>query len=259
MKHLHIIVGKDNGVFLSEAFQQLQLEDTTVLCIEDDFSYGPLRDPEIPFSLLRHQFWQALSPSEVLDAIRDLEEIMAVLAQYKENPESLKVYFWMNNKVNEILAYYFLLFYLKPLLGALHVININGLPFLNDELQLFYPNSFKDINVKGIGKALKLARLITPSEMESDGDEWKLYQQMPEPIRTLKSGKQILAYNYDFIDEKIKDAVNTYPHKKWLRIFVSIKPDYSSWDQLIYNLRLQALINQNIIKVENGNLSIVTL
>lgn len=256
MNQVHIILGKDNATHLVDAFQLAEKEELRVLCIEDDFSYGPLRDPEQPFSLLRHQFWQTLGHTEILDPFHDLERIIELLNQCKED-ESVQVVFWMNNKAAELLTYYFLLHYLKTLVGRLFVININGLPFLNDDLQLFYPVSFKDINAKGIIKALKLARPITASEFEADADEWKVYQNEGATLRRIKSGKQIISVELDGYDQSIIDAINTYPQKKWARIYIQLKPVSNKLEQLFFNSRLQSLINQNIIHSDNGNLSVL--
>lgn len=257
MKHIHIVTGTEQAQHIAAAFGEFNVADAEVLAITDDFSYGPLRQRETPFSLLRNQFWNGLK-NDLNNSyeIRDLENILALLNRSQEAENGLTLHFWMSDRAAELLTYYFLLHYLKPLTGQLHIININGLPFLNDDLQLFYPRSFTEINARGIIKALKLSRLITASETEADGDEWKFFQQHPGTVRILSGGKQVAVHEAHYYDEKILEAVTLQPQKKWARIWPQVKPQANEFDLLVLNDRLQQLIQASRIKVEGGNLVI---
>ncbi len=255
MKHIHIVTGTEQAQHIAAALEASNVEDTEILAITDDYSYGPLRQPDVPFSLLRNQFWNGLK-GDIGNSyeIRDLENILSLPARSTEANGELTVHFWMSDKAAELLTYYFLLHYLKPLAGRLHIININGLPFLDDELQLFYPRSFTEINVRGIVKALKLSRVITASEIEADGDEWKFFQQHPGTVRVLSGGKQVAVHDADYYDEKILEIIRLHPQKKWARLWPLVKPQGNEFDQLILNHRLQHLIQESRVKAEGGSL-----
>lgn len=257
MKHIHIVTGTVQAQHIAAALEEFKVADAEVLTITDDYSYGPLRQPDVPFSLLRNQFWNGLK-NDLNNSyeLRDLEQVLELLNRSKEAEGAIAVHFWMSDKTAELLTYYFLLHYLKPLAGQLHIININGLPFLNDDLQLFYPRSFTEINARGIIKALKLSRPVTLSEIEADGDEWKFFQQHPGTVRILSGGKQVAVYEAHYYDEKILDAVALHPQKKWARIWPQVKPQATEFDLLVLNDRLQQLIQASKLKVDGGNLVI---
>lgn len=258
MRNIHLVVGEANATHIQQALESYEISDSEVLPLLDNYSYGPLRKPDIPFSLLRNQYWNGLK-NNLTDnyELRDLENVLDLIKAGEGVEGEVLLHFWMSDKACEILAYYFLLHYLKPLMGQLHVININGLPFLNDDLQMYYPKSFTDINHKGISKALKLSRAITTSEFEADADEWKFFQQHPCNVRVAEGGKKIAVHEDDFYDQKIIDAIKLMPNKKWKRVLPQILPLYSEYDELFFNERLQLLLNKELIKVDNGNLVVV--
>lgn len=256
MKDFHIIVGKDNATHVSNALSENGFTDFEVLCLEDDLSFGPLRNPEVPFSLLRHSFWQNCSANQIIDSFQDLEHLLE-LKNTVLNLEDSRAVFWLNNKGNELLWYYLILHYFKSLQGKLYVLNINGLPFLDDTLQLFYPSTFVDINNRGIGKALKLARVLTISEMETDADEWKFFQNEGKDIRSLKGGKRFECLEIVGFDQKIIDTIQTYPQKKWPKLIQLLSPNANRWEQMFYSSRLNYLLEHNIISSDNNYYTII--
>jgi hypothetical protein len=82
----------------------------------------------------------------------------------------------------------------------LYVVNINGLPFLDVNGKVYYPKNISQILPKELIKARKLARLVTPSEMEVDTDEWKKLLQENAGIRTHEGGKKLLSRNENHYD-----------------------------------------------------------
>ena len=120
---------------------------------------------------------------------------------YKD--ETIQAWFWMAPAPADVCAYYWLLPYLTKHLGRFYVINITGLPFLNEQGQVFYPKSFSQILPKEIVKARRLARQVTPSEMEVDGDDWKRLVEENGGVRTHEGGKKIVSQGLDYYDKQL--------------------------------------------------------
>jgi hypothetical protein len=258
MKDIHIVAGAANALHIESALAAHHLENVEVITIVDDFAYGSLRQQDTPFSVLRNDYWNMLKKDfNHGNSLDDLEKVLALLNQYKTLDSAINIHFWMSNKANELLTYYFLLHYLKPLMSQLRVININGLPFLNDDLQMYYPNGFIDINHKGIVKALKLSRAITASEFEADADEWRFFQQHLGTVRILTGGKKIAIHEDTYYDATIIDLIRLHPNKKWTKLLPLVKPLCTDFDQIFLNSRLQQLVEQSVVKIENGNLCII--
>lgn len=258
--HYHLIVGSKNANHLSISFQKdSSLNAHSVICINDNFSFGPLRSSEVPFSLLRTNFWNQLSQDLSLNnTYNDLEQLLDIIKGIQNSNTNSKVHFWMTFSSRDILAYYFILHYCKTIKDYLYIININGLPFLDDDLKLFYPNDFIDINSRGILKALKLSRQITLSEFEADVDEWKYFQQHPLTIRILKSGKKIDLYDIDFYDQSIKDFVFANPSKKINKVLLFLNPKFCPHLEQFLISRIKYLIDNSYFILENGNVKFNT-
>jgi hypothetical protein len=258
--HYHLIVGEINAIHLNAAFQAGNILDSNkVICLYDNFCFGPLRSSEEPFSLLRTNFWnhlhQNLSHSFTYN---DLEQILNLLKEIQDANDTINVHLWMTATARDLLAYYFILHYCKSILNNLHVININGLPFLDDDLKLFYPQDFIYINYKGIIKALKLSRKITLSEFEADADEWKYFQQHPLLIRILKGGKKIDLYDVDYFDQFILDFVQSNPSKKINRILSFLNPNSILHLEQYLTSRIKFLLDCSLLIIENGNVKFNT-
>ncbi len=207
----HIVQGNANANNIKNAIAQGAALEGEVLVIEDAFSYGPLRKEGIPFGELRNQFWDSISnelQQKELFAFSDLEQLVALLS--KIDIDSDEIWYWMGNGKDDLITYYFLLHYLKKYMQIFKVININGLPFLDNDLKLFYPKSFADLPLKEIIKARKLARLLSPSEWETDMEEWKVLTQLADAgnIRVFKGGKQIQSISIDDIQKQILNHLN---------------------------------------------------
>jgi hypothetical protein len=100
-------------------------------------------------------------------------------------------------------TYHWVLQYLGKYVGRLYVVNIAGLPFLDENGKVFFPKSLSEIQPKELVKARRLARLVTPAELEVDGDEWKKLVIENAGIRTLEGGKRLLSKNEDLYDSQL--------------------------------------------------------
>jgi hypothetical protein len=93
--------------------------------------------------------------------------------------------------------------YLQKHRERFYVVNVGGLPFLDENGKLFYPKNISEITGKELIKAKKLARLVTPSEMEIDTDEWERIKADNAPIRVYEGGKKLSAKSDEHYDQQL--------------------------------------------------------
>lgn len=198
----HLVVGDEAATPLRAAFQTTLSSEQEIVVLRDLLNVGPLLKEEEgqKFSVMRSQFWQSiLPPSKEAIVVDDLERLLIISNEfYKE--EKHTVYFWMAPTAPDIVTYYWLLFYLKNHRERFYVVNVGGLPFIDEQGKLFYPKNISEIPSKELIKARKLARIITPSEMEVDIDEWEKIKTENAAIRTHEGGKKILSQQEGFYD-----------------------------------------------------------
>ena len=83
------------------------------------------------------------------------------------------------------------------------MVNIAGLPFLDENGKVFFPKSLGEIKPRELVKARKLARMVTPAELEVDGDEWKKLVEQNAGNRILEGGKRILSKPDEHYDNQL--------------------------------------------------------
>lgn len=198
----HFVVGDSAAESLSNAIAQESSMHGQLVILKDGLHHGVIAKEEAQsFSELRNNYWNVLLPNEkqpiVLD---DMERLLSISAEMFKN-EELVAWLWMAPAAADVCAYYWLLPYLSKHKGRFHIVNIAGLPFLDESGKLYYPKSIGQILPKELVKARKLARQVTPSEIEVDIDEWKRLVAENAPIRLLEGGKKIVSKPIDFYDE----------------------------------------------------------
>ncbi len=209
MKLIHIIAGELAAQPLREALLQDPDTNSELLVLQDQLQVGPLKTEDMGFSQGRTRFWQELQPELIhAEEIDDLERLMA-LSTRMSNQEDIQVWFWMAATPADVCAYYWLLHYLKKHQGKLFVVNGIGLPFIDDAGKLFYPDSWSELPPKEIIKAHKLARMITPSEWETDGEEWQQMVSENADMRTLAGGKKLKPTNINAYDNYLLSCCKT--------------------------------------------------
>jgi hypothetical protein len=255
MNKVHIIVGDHAAKPLLEAISQDENLNGEILVLKDILHVGPLRIAGIPFSEARSTFWNQVNAGigeTVL--VDDLERLMQ-LSTRLSNDEGIRLYFWMAPCPADVAAYFWLLQYLKKHAGRLSLININGLPFLDGEGKLFYPDSIGHLPVKEIIKAQKLSRVLTPSEWETDGEEWKKLSEENAGVRVLEGGKKLSGKGLDFYDEKLLLTVTQQAQKAGKLIHQSITKYGIPTGDSFLSWRLQELADGGKIVLEHGMVS----
>lgn len=202
MSIIHLAVGDIAANAIAAAIQNDEQTNGEVIVLKDVLSVGPLKDEAIgTFSEVRSDFWNTVSgEGQPVVTVDDLERLMQLSSRIS-NGEDLKIWFWMGPIPADVTAYFWLLHFLKKHSGRLSVINIAGLPFLDENGKLFYPDSFGNLPQKEILKARKLARVVAPSEWETDGEEWKKLIAENAGIRLLEGGKKLSGHSIDLYDD----------------------------------------------------------
>jgi hypothetical protein len=205
----HFVVGDLAAKPLSEALIQDDTTDAAIIILKDILNVGPIKKDEgQSFDEMRSTFWQAVLPFEKTSpAVNDMERLLEVSKKMYDD-DTIQAWFWMAPLAADVCAYHWLLPYLSKHVSRFFIINIAGLPFLNESGKLFFPQSIADIPTKEIIKAKKLARIVTPSEIEVDNYEWKKLQQENDGMRTHGGGKKLVSQNENYYDHILLDYCN---------------------------------------------------
>lgn len=200
----HIVVGDEAAKPLSEALLTDSENEGTIIVLKDILHVGPLLKEEgQKFSEMRSAFWQEVVPqSKEPVVVDDLERILQISNELHRS-EAPKIWFWMAPSPADTTAYYWLLFYFKNYCERFFVVNVGGLPFLDTNGKLFYPKNISEIPAKELLKARRLARAVTPSEMEVDMDEWEKIKNENAAIRIYEGGKKIAHKEATYYDQQL--------------------------------------------------------
>lgn len=177
-----------------------------VIVLKDILHVGPIqkeKEEGASFSALRSAFWQQILLNEKNPAqVDDMERLLEVSNKLFKDDED-QVWFWMAPWPADISAYYWTLKYLSKHQGRFYLINIAGLPFLDENGKVYYPKNISNILPRELVKARRLARLVTPAEIEVDSDEWNKMVQENAAIRTHEGGKKLISHNDDYYDNQL--------------------------------------------------------
>lgn len=226
MKIIHIVVGEENAKSIQESVSITETSNQSIFILKDCLNIGTLKSEMLPFSEHRNKVSQVLKPNQKSDYIDDLARLMQLSTQISNGAE-ISLIFWMSSNAEDVCAYYWLLHFLKKHQGKFAVINISGLPFLDEQMQLFYPKTIAEIPSKQIIKALKLKRVISTSEWEAEGEEWKMLVAENAEIRYLVNGKNILSKKVDFYDGQIIAALEDNKKSNKIRQDFIVKSNFS--------------------------------
>lgn len=189
---------------LSEAIHAESNMAGEVVVMKDLLHIGPLQKEEgNSFSAMRSAFWQKVVNNEKQPIeVDDMERLLEISnAMYKD--ESIHAWLWMAPWPADVCAYYWILPYLSKHKGRFHLLNIAGLPFLDMNGKVYYPKNISEILSKELIKARKLARQVTPAEIEVDGEEWRKLIMENAGIRTHEGGKKLISRNAEHYDDQL--------------------------------------------------------
>jgi hypothetical protein len=250
----HFIVGDLAAKPLLDAF--LEQEEAEVVVLKDILNIGPLEKEEgKSFSEMRATFWQKIAPNDKQEFILDDMERLLEISKKMYEDETVNAWFWMAPLPADVCAYYWLLHYLSKHNGRFLLVNIAGLPFLNDLGKLYFPKSIAELSTKEIAKATKLARPLSNSEIEVDTYEWKQIKANNAAIRTMVGGKKINHHAVDYYDHLLLTQCSSTFQKSNKIINAAVGKEISipTGDLfLAWRLRELAAIGTLQIQGENG-------
>ena len=188
----HFVVGDMAAQPLQEAILNEPSIQGEVIILKDLLHLGPLqREEGVSFSAMRSEFWNTVIGNDKQPVeVTDLERLMEASTQLTNNPEA-QIWLWMAPWPADVCAYHWMLSYLGKHMGRFYLVNIAGLPFLDENGKVYFPKNLSEIMPKELVKARRLARLVTPAEYEVDGEEWNHYVNENSGIRTHEGGKKL--------------------------------------------------------------------
>lgn len=239
----HLVVGDEAAKALQAAVSAEEgLLTGEVVTLRDILHVGPLQRGEgQSFSDLRSAFWSDVVPAEKGPVqVDDLERLLEVsTALYKDN--DAVAWIWMAPCPADVMAYFWVLPYLGKHAGRCFIINATALPFLDAAGKVFYPKNFSELQPRELIKARKLARPVTPAEVELDGDEWKRLAEENGGIRTLEGGKKMASRPIEHYDAALLSFVGGNFAKASKVIFNLMKEKGVPTGDLVLAWRLRTL------------------
>lgn len=248
-KTYHFVVGDMAAKPLLAAFEQN--EDVEIIVLRDILNVGPVQkqDEDLSFSGMRSAFWQEISGQE--QSVDDTERVLQISGQMFEG-QDVYAWFWMSPLPADICAYYWLLHYFSKHPERFSVINIAGLPFLNEQGKLFFPKSIADIGPKEIQKATRLARMLNPSEIEVDLYEWKQIKAANAAIRTAEGGKKLAHHNADLYDKTLLSYCGPQFQKTSKILNQAMSKSFMPVGDLYLSARLRHLSGEGILEMQQA-------
>jgi hypothetical protein len=257
MRIIHLIVGDVTAKPLIEACAEYENMPGEVVVLKDILHVGPLKTEGLSFSEGRSLFWNIVSENQHNIKVDDLERLMEI-SSLLSNDENVAVWFWMAPTPADVTAYFWLLHFLKKHQGRFSVVNINGLPFLDENGKLFYPESIGFIPVKEILKARKLARVTTPSEWETDMDEWPRLLSENEGMRVHEGGKRLKSQPISFYDDILLQHITTQNQKANKIVNLAISKNKVPTGDSFLHWRLKEMAKEGKIDLGKGEVKLST-
>jgi hypothetical protein len=252
MHTIHLIVGDVAATPLIEAVTQHEELNGEVVVLKDILHVGPLKTDGMSFSESRSAFWnEAVPDGQQTIQVDDLERLMEISSRLS-NDDKPRVWFWMAPAPADVAAYFWLLHFLKKHQGRFSVVNINGLPFLDENGKLFYPDSIGHIPVKEIIKARKLARVTTISEWETDVDEWPRLVTENAGVRIHEGGKRLKSMAVDYYDSVLMQYISNSNQKPNKVINLAISKNKVPTGDLFLHWRLREMAKEGKIELTKG-------
>lgn len=247
----HFVVGDMAAQPLLDAISEEDSMQGDVTVLKDILHVGPLKRAENQsFSQLRTDFWTSVINDEKQEVqVDDQERVLEIVNKLHQNPDDV-VWLWMAPWPADVCAYYWLLKHLQQHLDRYFVLNIAGLPFLDQEGKVYYPKNISEILPKELIKARKLAREVTPAELEVDGEEWDNLVEENAAMRLLEGGKKLFTKEASHFDEKLLSFCSHQFTKAHRIVNQAMKKLNIPTGDLYLGWRLRQLIEQEVLICE---------
>ncbi|HUQ96664.1 MAG TPA: DUF1835 domain-containing protein [Chitinophagaceae bacterium] len=211
---IHIVFQQADVAVLKKAIELDAGLEGEIIEIKDDYAVGPLVALfETEGYQARRAWWKTLlqaspySTDDLMNAVDDRLAMHQLKKALDENGHET-VWIWAGQNGHDVCGYFWLVAQLKAFAGRIFILYLNNLPFINEKGAIYYPTTLHDIQPKEFLKAKKLARAITRSEWETDGDEWNRLATENALIRILEGGKKISSQPDNFYDMDILKSLS---------------------------------------------------
>ena len=253
---IHVVFNEPDVEILKKAIELDETLTGDVLLIRDDYAVGPLTGIFLPEGQEKRKDWwrTVLQGSDNENSVDEgTVNDPAVLINIKEqliNNSAEEIWIWAAQNKHDVCGYYWLVSQLADFQGRIHLLYLNNLPFINEKGSIFYPDWLSQIQPKEFLKAKKLARPITTSEFEVDGDEWNKICEDDKMIRLLEGGKKIVQKEVNYYDtELLKFVTNDFQKaNKVVNAFLN-KGKETTGDAFVF-WRLKELTKTNQLDVQ---------
>ncbi len=204
---IHIVFQQSDVDTLQKAIALDESLQGEIIEIQDELAVGPLAGifTEEGYNN-RIEWWKEVlkhSPYAYEEGKVDDRKKLASIKENLDADFNAQAWIWVAPNQHDVCSYYWLISQLKEYEGRIYILSLNNLPFINDKGSIFYPADLHEIPAREFIKAKKLARLVTISEFELDGDEWKKLSSENGMVRILEGGKKIISKDASHYDEII--------------------------------------------------------
>jgi hypothetical protein len=248
---IHIVFNEPDIEVLGKAIEMDESLAGEINIIRDDYAVGPLELINTPEgAAARKDWWRRVLEGDdyegkTEDGKVDDEKVLLSIAEALTSDEHESVWIWAAQNKHDVCGYYWLVSQLAAFQGRIHILYLNNLPLINEKGNIFYPDWLSQIPPKEFLKAKKLARPITTSEFEVDGDEWNKICAQGSMVRLLEGGKKILHKEVNFYDTDLSRFImpDAQRASKIIHSFISKKKETPGDAFLLW--RLKTMIEQN--------------
>lgn len=195
---IHIVFNEPDIEVLQKAIEMDESLAGEIKIVRDDYAVGPLQNIYTPDGVANRKDWwkMVLEGGDYEGLVEEGkvndEQVMLDIIEKLTNDESEEVWIWAAQNKHDVCGYYWMVGQLSAFQGRIQILYLNNLPFINEKGNIFYPDWLSQIPPREFLKAKKLARPITTSEFEVDGDEWNKICSQGSMVRLLEGGKKIL-------------------------------------------------------------------
>lgn len=251
----HFIVGDEAAKPLQEAILNEPSIAGAVIVLRDLLHLGPLQKMDgMSFSEMRSAFWQEVAAQEKVPVtVDDMERLLACSKAMFED-DTIQAWFWMAPGPADVCSYYWVLPYLSKHTGRFLLVNLAGLPFLDENGKVYFPKNISSILPRELIKARRLARPVTPGEVEVDTEEWRRLTEENAAIRTHEGGKKIASRDKAYYDGQLTGFCTPQFQKASRIINQVITKQHHPAGDLYLGWRLRQLVHNGTLEA-NGDIT----
>jgi len=248
---IHIVFNEPDIDVLGKAIEMDETMAGEIKMIRDDYAVGPLQDINTPDGAAARKDWwkMVLEGGDYAGMVEegkvDDEKVLLDIIETLTNDENEAVWIWAAQNKHDVCGYYWLVSELSAFQGRVHILYLNNLPFINEKGNIFYPEWLSQIPSKEFLKAKKLARPVTTSEFEVDGDEWNKISAQGSMVRLLEGGKKILHKEINYYDTDLSRFIMPDAQKasKIIHSFLSKNKETTGDAFLLWRLKNMIQLN----------------